>query len=560
MTHPGIPTVGLGLALAGVLLLAGTPARAEPAKPSREDTVRAARALAAKIDERMAQRWKDNKVQPAPLADDAEFLRRVYLDLAGRIPSAGEARRFLDDPNPRKRQQLIEKLLDGPAYVNHWANVWRPLLLPELKTVTDIQAWSLRTNNPSFETWLRTQLELEVPYDKMAREVLTTPIDGLVSAGGEVFMPFLPPTTRPSPLAFYAGKKVKPEVLAASTARLFLGVRIECAQCHDHPFAQWKREQFWNLTAFFAGLEAPGDQGQARPFRENPAVKKIAIPETEKVAVVRFLDGGVPRPEDELSPRRTLANWITSPDNPYFARAVANRLWVYFLGTGLIEPVDEMVGENTQNNDPGGLLDELAKALVAHDFDLKFLMRAILASRVYQLSSARTHPSQDDPRLFGRMALRGLTADQLFDSLALATGYCGTPVEPGYFGRLERGSQREFLARFAEQGEKPTEAQRSIQQALALMNGSYMASATSLTRSRTLAALTDFPLMTTAERIEALYLATLSRRPRPAELERMVKYVRQHGEESSDRDNASARALTDVFWMLLECAEFNVNH
>src|SRR5262249_60926149 len=177
------------------------PPWAEPAEPSRAE---AARALAGKIDERLARRWKDNQVQPAPVADDAEFLRRVYLDLAGRIPSAGEARRFLDDPAADKRQRLIDNLLDGPTYVNHWANVWRPLLLPELKTLTAARAWGLTTNGPSFETWLRTQLERNVGYDRMAREILTTPIDGLVSAGGEGFLPL---TGHASPAARFRRRK-----------------------------------------------------------------------------------------------------------------------------------------------------------------------------------------------------------------------------------------------------------------------------------------------------------------------------------------------------------------
>jgi Protein of unknown function (DUF1549)/Protein of unknown function (DUF1553) len=523
-------------AVVGALLLLATgAARAQPKQQPETDSA-GAKALAAKIDERFAKHWQDKKVQPAPEADDAEFLRRVYLDLAGRIPSAGEASRFLDDKAPDKRQRLVENLLDSPAYVNHWANVWRPLLLPELKTRTAVPSF--------FETWLRTQLKLNVPYDQMARDLLTTPIDGLLAAGDVVFVP---PSGKPSALEFYAFKKAKPEVLAGSTARLFLGVRIECAQCHDHPFAEWKQEQFWEYAAFFAGLEAPGDPRLTRGFRENTSVRKIAIADTDKVATARFLDSSEPKLQDNVGGRQVLADWVTSPKNPYFARAAANRLWAYFLGAGLVEPVDEMVGKVTQDNDPGGLLDELAKDLVAHDFDLKFLMRAITASKVYQLTSARTHASLDDPRMFPRMAIRGLTGEQLFDSLTQATGYRG-------------GSRAEFLSKFTDRGEKPTEAQTSIQQALALMNGKYVAGATSLSQSPTLAALTDFPLMTTAERVEALYLATLSRRPRPAELDRMVKYVQQAGEEAQDKDTASARALTDVLWMLLNCAEFKVNH
>jgi hypothetical protein len=568
MTPVGIHSVGKGLALAGaLLLLAATPARAEPPKARQTETDRAAAALAAKIDERFAKRWKDREVQPAPPADDAEFLRRVYLDLAGRIPSAGEARRFLDDTSPDKRRRLVDDLLNGPAFVTHWVNVWRALLLPEFRTLdVNGQARFFEGGGYSFEAWLRKQLEEGVGYDRMVRELLTAPVDGLVAAGTDTFAPR---TAQPSAVTFYNLKKVQPENLAASTARLFLGVRLECAQCHNHPFAKWKQEQFWSQAAFFAGLEAPGDKDRPRPFRDNPDKRDITMPGAGKVVPARFLDGGEPKWQDQVSSRRTLADWVTAPNNPYFPRAAANRLWAYFLGTGLIEPVDEMVGDMAQNNDPGGLLDELAGALVAHDFDLKFLMRAITASKVYQLTSARTHASQDDPRLFGRMTARGLTGEQLFDSYALATGYRPRPlvtVIPSLPNVAPPGVpprdmfREQFLSTFANQSDRAADSQTSIQQALALMNG---AAAGGLARSRTVTALADFPLMTTAERVEALYLATLSRKPRPGELERFVKYVDRggalaDGKEPQEKDKTAA--LADVLWVLLNSAEFKVNH
>jgi hypothetical protein len=548
MTRLGMPAVRKGLALASLLLLPG-------AGPAWAETGRAAEALAAKIDEHIARRWKDNQVRPAPPADDAEFLRRVYLDVVGRIPSAGEARRFLGDKDPGKRRRLVEDLVTGPCYVTHWVNVWRALLLPELKTLDDAKVDFILGNGDSFTAWLRQRLEQNVAYDKMVRELLTTPLDGLLRAGPQVF---LPRSAEPSPVAFYAAKEGKPENLAASTVRLFLGVRVECAQCHDHPFARWKREQFWNQAAFFAGLQAPGEERAVRPVRENPATRDVAIPGTAKVVPARFLDGGEPNWPDRVGGRQVLADWITSPKNPYFARAAANRLWAHFFGTGLIEPVDEMLGKETQDNDPGGLLDALSAALVAHDFDLKFLMRAIVLSRTYQLTSARTHPSQDDARLFARAAVRGMTGEQLFDSLAQVTGYEGKLEE---FGATSSGPvfhnrfRKEFLARFANPNDRAVEAQTSVQQALALMNGGIVADATTLSRGRLLTALVDFPLMTTAERVEALYLATLSRKPRPSELERMVKYVEQGGTREE-----KGRALADVLWTLLNCAEFKLNH
>jgi hypothetical protein len=557
MTYPGFARLGPGLALV-LLLLPGPPARAEPA---RERTRRAAAALAARIDQHLARRWKDSKVHPAPPAGDAEFLRRVYLDLIGRIPSAGEARRFLADTSPDKRQRLVEDLLDHPRYVTHWMAVWEELLLPELATQDPAKVAGFLRGGMSFQAWLYRQLQENTGYDKMVRELLTTRLDRILKAGQDVFL--VEPGARtplsffqvaPSPQAFYVVKQARPENLAASTARLFLGLRLECAQCHDHPFASWKREQFWGQAAFFAGLEAPGEG--PRSFRDNPAVRSIAIPELDKVVPARFLDGRVPRWKDNVSGRQTFADWLTSPKNPYFARAAANRLWANFVGTGLIEPVDEMVGEQTQNNDPGGLLDDLAAALVAQGFDLKFLMRAITASRAYQLSSARSHASQDDPRLFARMTVRGLTAAQLFDSLAEVTGYRlpePLPVMPNTVGPARRPRER-FLEKFAGRTEKAREAQTSIQHALALMNGDLVASATSLTRSRTLTALLDFPLMSTPERIEALYLATLSRQPTRRERERMVKYVEKAA------PTGEGAALADVLWVLLNCAEFKLNH
>jgi hypothetical protein len=549
MKDRGITQVGTRLGCAVVLLLlSAARGQTQPAGGSEPKTTDAAQALAAKIDERMAKHWRDNQVQPAPQADDAEFLRRVYLDLVGRIPSAGEARRFLDDKAPTRRQALIEELLSSPRYTMHWVNYWETLLLPERKFD------GFYGVDRSFQAWLRKQVETNAGYDKMVRELLTASVDRLVKAGNDFFLPrSLTPYTfaEPSVEAFYLVKKASPENLVASTSRFFLGVRLECAQCHNHPFAKWKQEEFWNQAAFFAGLEAAGTG--VRNFRDNVNVKTIAMSEGGKVVPARFLDGTEPQWPAKTGGRKVLADWITSPKNPYFARAIANRLWAHFLGTGLIEPIDEMVGGQAQDNDPGGVLDELAGALVAHDFDLKFLMRAITATKAYQLSSARTHASQDDVRLFGRMTVRGLTAEQLFDSLAEAIGYRLPQQKQVYANTLGGPDARErFLATFANRSEKAVDSQTSIPQALALMNGDFVTGATNVKKSRTLAALLDLPLVDTTGRVEALFLATLSRPPRPEELKRMLQFIGRAGTE--------AEGLADVFWVLLNSAEFKLNH
>jgi hypothetical protein len=400
-----------------------------------------------------------------------------------------------------------------------------------------------------FQLWLRQQLADNAGYDRLVRSLLTMPFDG-DPRRQEVFQKI----GEPSPVAFYLAKEMKAENLAASTSRLFLGVRLECAQCHNHPFAAWKREQFWAQAAFFAGLQRQEQEGFVLPKRELTDVRELAVPGTERVVQAQFLDGTEPRWKLRTGARETLADWVTAPENPFFARAAVNRLWAHFFGTGLVEPVDDF-GEDHPPSHPE-LLDGLARQFAAHRFDLKFLIRAVTASRAYQLSSRATHPSQDDPRLFARMALRGLSPEQLYDSLAAATGL-RDPVPAGqrpFAAFLANNPRAEFLAKFASQ-DRPTEAQTSVLQALALMNGKVVGDVTSLERGETLAAVADAPFLDTRQKVETLYLATLSRLPRPEESDRLVRYVAGGGPRRNPR-----AALADVLWALLNSTEFVLNH
>jgi Protein of unknown function (DUF1553)/Protein of unknown function (DUF1549) len=541
--------------LGGLLLACGMSASAASAAPPRSDSAADAQALAKKIDQLIARRWTEAGAEPAPLADDAEFLRRIYLDLAGRIPSVEEARTFLRDRQPDRRTRLVRQLLSGSRYVAHWTNVWRTLLLPEAGN-----NFQISLQQAGFEAWVKQKVAKNAGYDVMARDIVTVPIDGqedssLALFGGE-----------PNPLAFYAAKEFKPENLAASTARVFLGVNVECAQCHNHPFAEWKREQFWGFAAFFAGIKARRTMDLVLADRELTDKHELLIPGTERVAQATFLDGTQPVWKSKISSRATLAQWMASSSNPYFARAGANRLWAYFFGTGLIDPVDEMVGGDHRSSHPE-LLDLLAREFADYQFDVKFLIRAITASRAYQLTSAATHQSQDDRTLFARMPLRGLTAEQVFDSVAMATGYRdtgsnGDDLLSGIVGG-KRSARSEFLTRFANQAERITESQTSILQALSLMNGKMIASATSLAQSETLAAVVDAPFVDTPVCIETLYLATLSRKPEAKELDRAVKFIKSavhHAKGDSASQSASSDALADIFWALLNSPEFIVNH
>jgi hypothetical protein len=477
---------------------------------------------------------------PAPAADDAEFLRRVYLDLTGRIPAVHDVHGFLADRDANKRRKLIGELLASPRHSAHFATVWGNLLLSEVGASTDARYF-----RPGFEAWLRERWRARVGYDQLVRELLTMPISTDSKSPEVVFRQ----PDQPNPLAFYAVKSARPENLAATTTRLFLGIQLECAQCHDHPFAKWTRQQFWNQAAFFAGIQRQGN-GLFAPLTETPGRREVTPSEGKTPVRALFLDGREPLWKADVSPRAALAEWLTAPDNPHFARAAVNRLWGHFFGTGLVDPVDDFHDEHPPSHPE--LLDELARSFVAARFDVAYLIEALCLSQAYQRTSARTHASQDDPRRFARMAVKGLSAEQLFDSLALATGYRDRS-DRGPFADDRSSPRSRFLVQFAPQG-RPAEPETSILQALTLMNGRFVTAATTLESGTTLTALMGIPGMSNAERIEALYLATLSRKPRPEELERLLRYVGKAAQAPEPE------RLGDIFWMLLNSAEFRLNH
>ncbi len=489
-----------------------------------------AQALTARIDAVLAARWAEAKVRPAAVADDGEFLRRASLDLIGKIPTAAEARDFLDDPSPHKRLALIERLLDSPAYTTRATEIWRRLLLPEADT--EDQA---RQVAGGFEAWLRKKVIEEAGYDRIVREILTAKLNGrdADAAVGRLV---------PSPAGYYAAKENKPENLAAGVARVFLGIRLECAQCHNHPFAEWKREQFWSLAAFFADLpsDAPENAVIARRGANAAPRRELNIPGTKKVVKATHLDGSTPAWRPRAQTREILAEWITAPDNPYFARAVVNRVWARFFGVGLIEPVDDVNGESS--SELSGLLDELAGQFKAHGYNLKFLIRVLTATRAYNLSSVANQAESTSP-MFASMPVRGLSPGQLFDSLTQATG-----AEPG-------DAKARFLELFASRDERPVEAETTIIQALTMMNGSYIDGATNPITSQVLGAIVKAPFLDTPGRIETLYLATLTRRPRPDELALLVRFV-----ERRKTDEDQAKAFADIFWAILNGPEFHLNH
>lgn len=492
---------------------------------------------AAIIDRHIQQRWHDERVQPAAEASDAEFLRRAWLDVAGRIPPVGEARSFLEDADPDKRRRLIAKLLDSSLHVERFADQWLARLVPE--ATADYQ---LAYVAEELRSWLRQQALANTPCDELVREILRVPLRG---GGNRGAMAFYSNASEPRPTAFFAAKEVAPENLAAATARQFLGIRVDCAQCHDHPFADWRREQFWSYAAFFQGLATQGRGNFLTDLFAQGARGdvRIRIPETEIEVEAKFLNGQSPQ-LDGRHPRHVVAAWITGRDNPYFARAMVNRAWADLLGRGLVDPVDDMDETNPPSHPE--LLEELAVAF-AEDFDLRALTAGIMLSAPYQRSGVRTHSTQEDPAMFARFLARRLDSRQVHDSLVEAIAMPRQPFSSGLAFDANGVEYRQYFS----SAETPLERVSSVQQILLVMNGQMVQQGTT-PQARVIQGLIDAPGLQPEDRVDSLYLLALSRMPSDEERQRALDYVA--------REDQEAAGLSDLLWSLINSAEFIVNH
>lgn len=487
-------------------------------------------ALAARIDQHLENAWTAAGVQPAPAADDATFLRRVHLDLVGRIPTVAEVRQYLADTDPAKRSRLIKRLLGTAAHARHMASFWRRTWIPQTDT-PQFSALGVQVDD-----WLAAHLKVHTPYDDLATYLLTA--EGFVTdPGKQVSGQLLGPS------AFLLASEFKPENLAANSARAFLGINLDCAECHDHPFARWSRDQFWQTAAFFA-KPSPVLDGQPR--------LEIGIPQTEKIVPATLLNGEqliLPEHVDADTGRKILATWIASADNPYFARNAVNRVWASLYGLGIVEPLDDLTGANPPSHPE--LLDELAQSFVQSDFSLSYLTEAIVLSRGYGLKSTGGSQANADLRTFAEMPIRGLTGEQLYDSLRSAAGL---PAERDDLDSVRAMNRRQrFVAQF--HSERTIVTQRSITQALTLMNGDLSKQLTDERKSPLLAAVAGSPFLDRREKVETVFLAALSRKPTEEELSQLIGHL-----DSRSTSASESTALSNIFWALLNSSEFNTNH
>lgn len=489
--------------------------------------------LIHRINERLAMRWQAAGIQPNPPASDAEFLRRASLDLTGVIPAVSDVRAWLADTRSDKRSALIDQLLNKPTHATRLANHWRDALLPRNNPLFVAQAGP-------FEQWLRGKFADNAPYDQVVRELLTA--SGNLGQSG--------------PVLYYTALELKPQELAASTSRIFLGVQIACAECHKHPFDHWTQDDFWGYAAFFARLQRPPQQQQFAFQVADVAEGEVKFPLTETVVPPRFLGSDQPLSPSNETRRQQLAVWLTAKDNPYFAKAAVNRVWALLFGYGLVNPIDDFGPHNAPVDDD--LLTAIAADFADHGFNLRRLIRILASTQAYGLSSEVISDAADDRLLFHRMPVKSLNAEQIWDCVAEAT--CRREpatniVQPQQRAFQFNQAKQAFLSKFEAPTQAATEFQSGIPQALSMMNGEVISDATDLAKSDILIVLLDGPIFTNAERLEILFLAALTRMPTEAEREKFQAYVDAGGPAGD-----SSKALADVLWALLNSSEFILNH
>jgi hypothetical protein len=499
------------------------------------------------IDEHVYRQLRKLGLPPSPVCDDGTFLRRVTIDIAGRLPTLEETKAFLDDKSPDRHEKLVDRLLASPDYADLFASKWSAVLRNRRPTPKDDARPTV-----AFHAWIRDALQNNVPFDQFVRGVLT-------ASGEAIKMP---------PVIWYS------EVRDASAqiedvAQLFLGQRIGCAKCHHHPLEKWNTQDYWALAAFFTRVEVKTPRFEKKDKKTGilepqlswivklkPGNNEAINPKTKKAVKAAGLDGPELTFAPDDDPRGKFVDWLANPTNPFFARTLANRYWKHFLGRGLVEPEDDLRATNPATNPE--LLDALAKHFADSKYDLKQLVRAICMSNTYRLSSLPNEHNADDRQNYSRFLPRRLHAEVLFDAIDAVTltkpAFKGVPAGTRAVQLPDNQFESYFLSvfgrpDFASACECERSSDSSLAQSLHLFNSVELAKKVAGERVKRLVA----DKRPAEDRLRELYLIAVSRLPSRAELETMKAYL-------DGRSTNQASAYEDLLWALLNTKEFLYNH
>ena len=479
------------------------------------------------IDDLTWSKWEQLRINPSGPCDDATFLRRLFIKTTGTLPASGRVQAFLADDSPNKRTTAIEEALDSEDYINYWTQRWSDIMMVNSKTLGGRSAYT-------FHRWIRKQIQENRPYDDWVYDVI-------IATGN---------TGNVGPANFYRSQRT-PEDLTKAISQAFLGIRMDCAQCHHHPFEKWGQADFYGLAGFFNGMQRV-KLDDNRELIYHPGHQSIVIPVINQAVETQPLAGKPTAADNTTDPRPELAAWVTSPQNPFFARLVANRIWKHLMGRGLVEPEDDFRETNPPTNPQ--LLDHLSKLLIENEFDLRTLMRDILNSHTFQLSSTPTESNYADNQAYSHYLVRRLPAEVMLDAICQVTGvpekYAGHPqgtraIElwdnqlPSYFLETFGRSLRESPCECGSSGD-PT-----IAQALHLLNApeierkiqARQGRVTTLSRSS----------LSNAELINKIALATAGRAA-------SGKEIRIGNQLLRDKDRR--QGIEDFMWVMLNSYDF----
>lgn len=513
--------------------------------------------VAVEIDKSIDKVLAENKVPVSPQADDAEYLRRVTLDITGRIPSHNRTVAFLNDANPDKRAKLVDELLADREYGEHFAIIWYHRMV----RLDDDNRLLVRENN--LQEWLADSFNKNRTWDKIVSDIL--------EAKGEK-------EKHPETTFIFAhvddnkGRHdPSPSKITASASKLFLGIRLECCECHNHPFNAMKQTDFWGVAAFFGdthsehasqkeikdgGNPAIHDGGTIRAKKKDTtpphAFGQIVIPDSKgKTVKAKYLGGAEPSLASHPTLRKIFANWLTSPQNKYFATAGVNKLWANFFGHGICNPVDDIDLEKATHPE---LLKLLADEFAASGFDQKHLIRCICASQTYQRTTAVVSGNKEDDKLYSHMRAKVMSADMLYDSLIEVLGHGVAPAKKddnvaktkkGGPGGPRENFRKFFHAEADDDVGVVEDYTHGVPQVLRLMNSPQI-----MDSSKTVTAL--MRAGTPEKIIEEMYLTVLSRKPTDTDVKKMKDYAAG--------DKFSTKAYSDLLWVLLNSGEFLFNH